>query len=183
VNAVRRDPDGRLVGDLFDGRGFVDGLIGNGIVVSGKRAFVAGAGGAAYAVSFALARAGAAGITVHNRTPERAEELAARLALAYPALRVATGFDLAGQDLAINTTPVGLGPGDPPSFDPRGLPRSAIVAEVLMKPEVTPLLAAATSAGYRTHAGRHMLDFQVEPILDFLGARAGSRPRHAGGRA
>lgn len=172
ANAVRREPDGRLVGDLFDGRGFVDGLLGNGVTVTGRHVYVHGAGGAAYAVSFALARAGVASIAVRNRSPEAAELLAQRLRVAYPKLKTAATSALPRDvDLAVNATPVGLAPGDPPSFDPTGLQPGALVAEVLMKPEVTPLLVAAAAAGYRTHPGKHMLDFQVEPLIDFFKAR------------
>ncbi|MDQ4137093.1 MAG: shikimate dehydrogenase, partial [Pseudomonadota bacterium] len=58
VNAVRREPDGRLVGDMFDGLGFVAGLRAAGIEPRGARAYIAGAGGAAKAIAFALVEAG-----------------------------------------------------------------------------------------------------------------------------
>src|SRR5580765_699820 len=61
-NAVRRDGDGRLVGDLFDGEGFVRGLRRNGCGVEGARALVVGAGGVGSAIAASLAQAGAATI-------------------------------------------------------------------------------------------------------------------------
>ena len=44
------------------------------------------------------------------------------------------------------------------------------VAEIIMKPETTPLLAAAKARGCTIHYGRHMLDEQVRLIADFIGA-------------
>ena len=173
VNAVRRTADGRLVGDLFDGQGFVAGLRAAGHPLEGRRAFVAGAGGAASAVSFALARAGVAALTLHNRTAPRAAALARKLAAAYPACDVRTGpADPAGHDLAVNATALGLEPGDPLPFDVGRLPRTALVAEVIMKPEKTPLLAAAERHGCPIHLGRHMLDGQVDLMFEFFAGRA-----------
>jgi shikimate dehydrogenase len=172
VNAVRRTAEGRLVGDLFDGQGFVAGLRAAGHSPQGRRAFVAGAGGAAAAVSFALARAGVAAITIHNRTAPRAEALARKLRAAYPSCDVRTGAaDPAGHDLAVNATSVGLEPGDPLPFEVSDLERTTVVAEVLMKPEKTPLLVAAERHGCPIHLGRHMLDSQVDLMFAFFAAR------------
>lgn len=172
VNAVRRTAEGRLVGDLFDGQGFVAGLRAAGHSPQGRRAFVAGAGGAAAAVSFALARAGVAAVTIHNRTAPRAEALARKLRAAYPSCDVRTGAaDPAGHDLAVNATSVGLEPGDPLPFQVSGLERTTVVAEVLMKPEKTPLLVAAERHGCPIHLGRHMLDSQVDLMFAFFAAR------------
>ena len=44
-NAVRRDETGRLVGDMFDGEGFVRGMRRKGCVLAGARALVVGCGG------------------------------------------------------------------------------------------------------------------------------------------
>src|SRR5581483_10375763 len=67
--------EGRLLGDNTDGRGFYEPLRELGVTVAGKRVVVLGAGGAARAVVFRLAREGAQ-ITLANRTRERAERLA-----------------------------------------------------------------------------------------------------------
>ncbi|OYZ82216.1 MAG: shikimate dehydrogenase, partial [Rhizobiales bacterium 24-66-13] len=58
VNTIRRATDGRLVGEMLDGHGFVAGLRQNGIEPEGRSAYLAGAGGAANAIAFALAQAG-----------------------------------------------------------------------------------------------------------------------------
>jgi shikimate dehydrogenase len=170
VNIVRREKDGRLVGDLFDGRGFVNGLLAHGHPLAGKRAFVMGAGGAGNAVAFALARAGVAALTIHNRTQARAEDLTARLRRAYPQCDVRVGSrDARGHDISVNTTTLGLEPGDTLPFEVEQLPRSMLIAEVIMKPERTALIERARALGHPTQEGRHMLDYQVDLIIDFLG--------------
>ncbi|MBK7975493.1 MAG: hypothetical protein IPK07_20155 [Deltaproteobacteria bacterium] len=56
VNVFRREADGRLVGTILDGEGFVAGLRGAGHEVRGARCLLVGAGGAATAIAFRLAR-------------------------------------------------------------------------------------------------------------------------------
>ena len=56
ANVVRRDADGRLTAHMLDGEGFVGGLIEAGVDPKGKSAYLAGAGGAANAIGFALAQ-------------------------------------------------------------------------------------------------------------------------------
>jgi len=168
VNTVRRDPDGRLVGELFDGQGFVHGLLARGHVLAGRRVFLNGAGGAGNAVAFALARAGVASITVHNRTAARAVDLVQRVARAYPQCAVTVGpKDARGFDIAINATSVGLKDGEL-SFDVSALAPPTLVAEVIMKPEKTALILAAEALGCPAQPGRHMLDHQVDLMFDFM---------------
>ncbi len=108
VNCVFRDPGDRsiLVGDNTDGAGFLAGLADDfGFDVAQRRCVVLGAGGAARAVVLALAGAGAASIVVVNRSPARARAAAA---LAGGAGGVATVDAVAGADLVVNATPVGM---------------------------------------------------------------------------
>ena len=168
VNTVRRDPDGRLVGELFDGQGFVRGLLAHGHALAGKRVFLNGAGGAGNAVAFALARVGVASITIHNRTESRAADLARRLALAYPQQRFSTGpKDPRGFDIVANATSVGLAEGEL-SIALDDVPPSTLVAEVIMKPEKTALILAAEGRGCPAQQGKHMLDYQMDLMFEFM---------------
>lgn len=84
ANVVRREADGRLVAHMLDGEGFVRGLRTNGVAPEGKSAYLAGAGGAANAIGFALVQAGVARLTIANRTPAKAEDLKARILSLHP---------------------------------------------------------------------------------------------------
>src|SRR5919202_1548792 len=75
--------DGRPVGENTDGKGFLESVQALG-PVAGKSAVLLGAGGAARAIGVELLRAGAAHITVVNRSRARGEELAAVLQRAAP---------------------------------------------------------------------------------------------------
>ncbi|MBS0447215.1 MAG: shikimate dehydrogenase [Proteobacteria bacterium] len=168
VNTVRRDPDSRLVGELFDGHGFVRGLQAAGRDLAGKRIFLFGAGGAGHAVGFALARAGVGALTIHNRTTSKADDLARRIQAAYPGCRVEVAAkDPRGCDIVVNATSVGLHDDDQ-SIDVGGLAPSTLVAEVIMKPEKTALLRAAEARGLAIQQGRHMLDCQMDLMFDFM---------------
>ncbi|NBS02044.1 MAG: hypothetical protein EBS72_07850, partial [Rhizobiales bacterium] len=84
ANCVRREADGRLVGEMLDGVGFVTGLRQAGIEPKGLSAYLAGAGGAANAIAFALIEAGVTRLTIANRTREKVDDLIARLSSIYP---------------------------------------------------------------------------------------------------
>jgi shikimate dehydrogenase len=169
VNAVRREPDGSFVGTLLDGRGFVAGLTSHGHQVADRRFYIAGAGGAGTALAYALAASGAATITIHNRTRSKAEALVAGVAAAFPACRVALGTaEASGHDVAVNATTLGLKPDDGHAFDLASVDKGALVAEVVMKPEMTPLLIGAKARGHAIHFGTHMLNGQLELMMEFL---------------
>ena len=171
VNAIRRQPDGRLLGGQFDGEGFVAGLRAAGHAVAGRRIWMAGAGGAAAGVGFALLRHGAASLGVHNRGLARAEALVGRLRHAFPGRDIATiGPDPAGFDIVVNATSLGLGAEDALPVDPALLRPAMLAAEVVMQPEVTRFLAAATALGCATHPGLPMLLEQVPILADFVTA-------------
>jgi shikimate dehydrogenase len=170
VNTVCREPDGSFSGTLLDGRGFVSGLIKQGHHVTGRRFYMAGAGGAGTALAYALADAGAVALTIHNRTRSRAERLVAEVGAAFPGVDVRVGTaDAGGHAIVVNATSLGLKPDDGHSFDLASADPSALVAEVVMKPDMTPLLIAAEKRGHAIHFGIHMLNSQLDLMLHFLG--------------
>jgi shikimate dehydrogenase len=115
-----------------------------------------------------------AALTICNRTAARAEDLVRRLAAAYPQCEVQVGpRDASGHDAAVNTTTLGLQPGDELPFPVAGL-APMLVAEVIMKPERTVLVETAAAWGHATQEGRHMLDYQADLICNFL--RIGAAP-------
>ena len=170
VNVVRREADGRLVGEILDGQGFVAGLRQHDIAVRGQSAFLAGAGGAANAIAFALADAGLARLTVCNRSPAKVNALIERLQRHCPALHVRAGSaDAAGHDLVINATSLGMQAADALPLATDTLSANQTVAEIIMQPALTPLLAAAQARGCRIHYGAPMLASQITLIADFMG--------------
>lgn len=173
-NAVKRE-GGRIVGDMFDGEGFLRGMLRKGGTAVGASAIVAGAGGVGSAIAAALAGAGAARIALFDVRAEAAERLAASLRAHYRALDVATGSDdPAGFDIVVNATPLGMVEGDPLPFDPARIAPSAFVGEVVMQREETPFLAAARARGSATQVGTDMLFEMIPAYLDFFGLPSAS---------
>jgi len=169
-NAVRRDADGRLVGDLFDGEGFVRGLRRKGCAVDGARALVVGAGGVGSAIAASLAGAGAASIGLFDARAVAAEALSVRLRSHYPALEVRAGSsDPAGFDIVVNATPLGMNDGDPMPMDVARIAPTTFVGEVVMRGGMTPFLNAAAERGCRFQVGLDMLFEQIPAYLEFFG--------------
>ncbi|MDR6954851.1 shikimate dehydrogenase [Ancylobacter sp. 3268] len=169
-NAVRREADGRLIGEMFDGEGFVRGLLRKGREVAGRRGLVVGAGGVGSAIAASLARAGIAELGLFDSHAAAADELRRRLVGHYPALRVVTGSnDPAGYDIVVNATPLGMRHGDPLPVDVARLSPSAFVGEVVLTHEITPFLAAARARGCAFQIGTDMLFEQIPAYLEFFG--------------
>src|ERR1700712_1807144 len=99
-NAILRRPDGSLLGDMFDGAGFVRGVGRKGKQVAGARALVVGCGGVGSAIAASLAAAGLSAIGLFDPATASAEALGGRLRQHYPELQVATGAkDPVGYDI------------------------------------------------------------------------------------
>ncbi len=141
----------------------------------GMRALVLGAGGAARAVVYALLEAGAAGVEVWNRHPERAEALVADLAGAArdTDLAATTEPRLQRTDVLVNATSVGMvSPGSDPHVSGglhpiKELPLSAdelddrlIVVDLVYRQDRTPLVRAAHARGLRCADGIDVLVHQ-----------------------
>ncbi len=168
-NAVRKRDDGKLVGDQFDGAGFVRGVLRKGLALQGARVLVSGSGGVGSAIAASLAAAGVAGLALFDVGAASAEALAARLRAHYPSLAVATGSnDPAGFDLVVNATPLGMNEGDALPFDIDRISPSTFVGEVVMKSEYTPLLRAARAKGCAVQVGTDMLFEMIPAYLEFF---------------
>jgi shikimate dehydrogenase len=169
-NAVKRSADGKLVGDMFDGEGFVRGVLRKGLVLKGARALVVGSGGVGSAIAASLAAAGVGEISLFDVHSGSAERLGDRLKEHYPSLIVRIGSnDPAGFDLVVNGTPLGMNEGDPLPIDICRLEARTFVGEVVMKTETTAFLAAAQKRGCRTQIGTDMLFEQIPAYLEFFG--------------
>lgn len=169
-NAVKRLPDGRLVGDMFDGEGFVRGVRRKGLVLAGARALVVGCGGVGSAIAASLAAADVTELALFDVQDASALALAQRLRTEYPQLKVTTGSkDPAGFDLVVNGTPLGMNPGDPLPVDVERLLPQTFVGEVVMRTEMTAFLAAAQARGCRVQIGSDMLFEMIPAYLEFFG--------------
>jgi shikimate dehydrogenase len=169
-NAVRVEQNGKLIGDMFDGEGFVRGVLRKGRKVANARVLVAGNGGVGSAIAASFAKAGAAELALFDAHAPMMNGLAERLNANYPNLKVTTGSnDPAGYDVVVNATPLGMKPDDPLPMDVTRIAPSTFVGEVVMKAEVTPFLTAARERGCEYQIGTDMLFEQIPAYLEFFG--------------
>ncbi len=165
INTLVVSPKG-LVGYNTDAAGYLRSLTEDtGFRPSGKTVLVLGAGGAARAVLYALARAGADPIFISNRTPARARSLARYFRKIFPkTFFQAVSQDKAsfttlfsGVDLVVNTTSVGMKGKGGFRLPLALLPKTAVVSDLVYRPLMTTLLKAARRRKLRIHTGLGML--------------------------
>lgn len=173
-NAIYKDADGSLVGDLIDGEGFVRALdrtlAGAPFGWSTAKALVVGSGGVGCAIAEALAARGIAEVAICDTRAGQAEALRARLQHAFPLCRVVLGQPQAeGYQLVVNCTPLGMHPDDPVPIDLRGAAPGCVVADCGMKIEMSRLLVAAQARGCRIQKGKEMLIEQAPLYLERFG--------------
>lgn len=164
-NGLRRE-DGSLVGFNTDASGFISAVESLGVSVTGQKAVVVGAGGAARAVVWALLDRGAESVFVANRTPERAQDLATSLGQfgtvvpgSLNVRELASALEAAA--IAVNATTVGM-TSDDRAFDVDALPAGALVFDLVYVPPDTALVRSAHDRGLLVCNGMEMLVRQGE---------------------
>ena len=170
VNFLRRDPDGRLVGDMTDGLAMVEAIGSTGFALRGARALLAGAaGGAGGAIADALCEAGIASLDLLDPRVDACTTLASVLQERHPDVVIHANPQLGYYDLAVNSSPMGMRTGDPLPVDLDALVRAGLVADVVTKPVITPLIAGARERGLRTVTGDMMAAAQLPFQLRHIG--------------
>lgn len=177
--------EGRLCGYNTDAPGVLRALLERGgpdFTLRGKRVIVLGSGGAARGAIVALLDSQVSALTILGRTEARFAALVEHLRqqeASYPVRGVLLGTPEARQvvaeaDVVVNTTSVGLKPGDETELiDVQLLPGSALVMDMIFNPPRTPLLRAAEEHGCLTLNGLSMLLYQGTLALElWTGQRA-----------
>lgn len=168
------------VGTNTDVAGLMGDLAAHGVDPAGMKVVVLGAGGAARAAVYGLAKAGAY-IVVVNRTPERAREMIDSLGVEAIAEGIAAVSDA---ELIVNCTSAGLAPkvDESPLPDDLALRPDVVAYDMIYRPAQTRFMRQVEAAGGRAIGGLGMLVRQgaaafklwtgVEPPLDVMFAAA-----------
>jgi len=167
VNTIVRQPDGSLLGENTDGKGFIRSVLETGLSLTGVDAVVLGAGGAARAIAVELAEGGAASVRIVNRSTDKGAELAAHVGRVAAA---AVAFDPwtdayrvpADTQLLVNATSIALHPNvdEQVPIDYATIRPGLVVCDVIPNPPSTPFLRLAAEAGAVTLDGLGMLVYQ-----------------------
>lgn len=167
MNSIVRQRDGTLIGTNTDAAGFYAPLAETDL--EGAPVIVVGAGGAARAVLFALARAKVGPVTILNRSPLKAMGLLATFGLKGDVLALDAALPPAA--LLVNASSLGMAGQPPLDLDLSGLPDDAIVYDLVYSPLETRLLKAAAARGLSTVDGLDMLIGQAALAFElFFGA-------------
>jgi shikimate dehydrogenase len=168
TNVLRRLPGGGWAADNTDGVGYLEGIGKKGFDVQGRAALLVGAGGAGSAIAYEILARGAAHLEVHDIDTARRDRVIARLAERFPG-RISVGdADPSGVDLVANATPLGMREGDPLPVDTARLEPRQFVADVITRPEISPLLVEARRIGCATMSGAGMFEAQAELLVERL---------------
>lgn len=173
VNTIVNE-DGKLVGHITDGIGFVRNLHENGVEVKGKKIVVFGAGGAATAIQVQCALDGAKAISIFNQNDaflDRAKSTAEKLAKETPDCEVKVfcldeedtlKAEIAQADILVNATLAGMKPYDDLTLvkDTSVFRPDLVVADAVYNPPETKMLLDAKAAGCKTIGGKGMLLWQ-----------------------
>ncbi len=160
ANVLRWEADGTLSAFNTDGAGFVEAVEESVPQwrARTKAVLIIGAGGAARAITKALA--GSPSLIVVNRTHARAAALVEQL----PAATARSWEELpalfAAADLIVNATTLGMSGSPSPEWPVQCCKRDAIIADIVYRPLKTALLASARAEGLTTIDGLGMLIHQ-----------------------
>jgi shikimate dehydrogenase len=134
--------------------------------LKGSKAVLLGAGGAAAGAAFAMTDL-EMDLTILNRTPSRAKVLAERFGCRWGGLE---DFDAVRPDVVVNSTPLGMTPGDASPLREDQLQKGMTVFDLVYTPPITPLIEAAQRAGCTTITGTEMFIGQArEQFYLFFG--------------
>lgn len=166
ANTILND-DGRLLGFNTDGVGALKALRENGVELDGKKLLLLGAGGAAKAIAFSIAKE-VGELVILNRVSEKAKELAEALSVTYGKKVVGEALSpsviqksLQDADILINATSVGMHPHVSQSLvAPQWLKPDLTVMDIVYNPVETKLAKDAKAAGAHVISGVEMLLYQ-----------------------
>ena len=136
--------------------------------IKDKNVVIAGAGGASRAISFYIAKYGADTMTILNRNPLKAQNLASDVSnsgligeVKSDSISEINAY-LADADILIDTTPVGMHPNvdDEPIATSQNMHEDLVVFDAVYNPNETVLLKEAIKAGAKPVYGIKMLLYQ-----------------------
>lgn len=163
VNTVVNE-EGKFVGYNTDGSGYLQGLLTQFPTIKEINILIIGAGGAARAIYFTLAQAGAKQLDICNRTAQKAEVLINDCPFHVPSAVIGkeeAEENLADYQLLIQTTPIGMAPDiESIPFSLHNLKTDALVSDIIYNPLETKILREARNKGAKIQNGLDMFVYQ-----------------------
>ena len=173
VNWIKFDKERKLIGNNFDGKGFISGFKSQSFLLKNKKVCIFGAGGAAVSIACSIAREEINSLRIINRDLIKANNLLKKIKLISNDLKVEVlnskdDYSLKEYDIIINATSLGLNNNDQLPFDVTKSNPESIIADIIMEPEETELLKKAKKLGRSIHYGKYMIESQIDLAGNFL---------------
>lgn len=175
VNTVVNE-NGKLIGHITDGTGYMRSLSEAGVDFVGKKVTLLGAGGAATAIAIQAALDGVAEISIFNNNDAFFERAVKNTNIINEQIKDVNGkanvyhledldrlkIEIANSDILINATSVGMKPFDGQSLIPDAswLRPKQFVSDIIYNPRKTKLMEQAESVGCKTSNGLGMVLWQ-----------------------
>ena len=156
VNTIYLDKD-KVVGHNTDISGFEIGIKNSKFKIKGKKIFILGAGGVVPSIIFALNKMKVSGITISNRTKNKA----ANLKKLFKNLRIIDWGNIPEFDMIINATSVGLNKKDQIDLDLSQVGKNKFFYDVIYNPKETNFLKVGKKMGNKTENGKLMFIYQA----------------------
>ena len=173
VNWIKFDEERKLIGNNFDGKGFITGFKSQNFLLKNKNICIFGAGGAAVSIACSIAREDINSLKIINRDHYKANNLLKKIKVICKDLKVEVvnsknNYSLSDIDIIINATSLGLNKNDKLPFDVTKSSPKSIIADIIMEPEETELLKRAKILGRSIHYGKYMIESQIDLAGNFL---------------
>jgi len=171
VNTIYLDND-KIVGHNTDISGFELGIKDSKFELIGKKILILGAGGVVPSIIFALNKMNVSGITISNRTKDRAVSLKNF----FKNIKIVDWGEIPEFDMIINATSVGLDKDDQIDLDFSKVGKNKFFYDVIYNPKETNFLRIGKELGNKTENGKLMFIYQaftafkvwhkIEPEID-----------------
>ena len=173
VNWIKFDGNRKLIGNNFDGKGFITGFKSQNFLLKNKKICIFGAGGAAVSIACSIASEEIKSLKIINRDITKADNLLKKIKVISNDLKVEVvnikdDYLLSEIDVIINATSLGLNKNDKLPFDVSKSSPESVIADIIMEPEETELLKRAKKLGRSIHYGKYMIESQIDLAGNFL---------------
>ncbi len=173
VNWIKFDSNRKLIGNNFDGKGFITGFKSQNFLLKNKNICIFGAGGAAVSIACSIANEEIKSLKIINRDVTKADNLLKKIKvisndLNVEVVNIKDEYFLSEIDVIINATSLGLNKNDKLPFDVTKSSPQSVIADIIMEPEETELLKRAKNLGRSIHYGKYMIESQINLAGNFL---------------
>ncbi len=161
VNTIYLE-NNKIIGHNTDIDGFEFGIKNSKFNAKDKKVLILGAGGVVPSIIFALNKMKVSGITISNRTKDKADNLK----YLFKNLTVVNWGEVPAFDIIINATSIGLKKDDEINLDFSKVGKNKFFYDVIYNPKETNFLKTGKRLGNKTENGKFMFIYQASAAFN-----------------